>query len=143
MFENQIINSLAIIILFWLGSYVVTFLLKLIEKGTSKTGTDLDDKIINAVKLPIRYLAVMLGLFYATRNMDLSWTIRDKEFGVGDAMFILVALLIGFTISRVLKMVFVWYGEREDAKISQTMFVFTRKMISIIVYVIVLLTVFS
>ncbi len=143
MFENQIINSLAIIILFWLGSYVVTFLLKLIEKGTAKTGTDLDDKIINAIKLPIRYLAVMLGFFYAARDFDLSWTISGRDFGVGDLMFILIAFLIGFAISRALKMVFVWYGERDDAKISQTMFVFVRKTISITVYVIVLMIVFS
>lgn len=143
MFENQIINSLAIIILFLLGSYVVTFLLKLIEKATAKTNIDLDDKIINAIKLPIRYLAVMLGFFYAARDFNLSLTISGRDFGVGDAMFILIALSIGFTISRVLKNVFIWYGERDDVKISQTMFVFARKMISVIVYAIVLLTVFS
>ena len=143
MFENQIINSLAIIILFWLGSYVVTFLLKLIEKGTSKTGTDLDDKILNSIKLPIRYLAVMLGLFYAARGFNLSWTISNRDFGLGDLLFILIAFLIGFTISRVLKMIFIWYGEQEDAKISQTMFVFIRKMISITVYTLALLIVFS
>ncbi|MCK5510444.1 mechanosensitive ion channel family protein [Candidatus Parcubacteria bacterium] len=143
MFENQIINSLAIIILFLLGSYVVTFLLKLIEKATAKTNIDLDDRIIESVKLPIRYLAMMLGLFYAARNLDLSWTIKNRDFGVGDIMFVLIAFLAGFTISRVLKTVFIWYGKRDDVKISQTMFVFARKMISIIVYVIVLLTVFS
>ncbi|RLC36390.1 hypothetical protein DRH27_05290 [Candidatus Falkowbacteria bacterium] len=143
MFENEIIKALAIVIIFWLGSYVVTFIIQLFGKAASKTKTDLDDSLIKTVKLPIRYLAVILGLFIATRNFDFVWTVKDKEFVIADIFFILMALLIGFTISRVLKTVFVWYGSRDEVKISQTMFVFVRKMISVFVYLIAVMIIFG
>ena len=101
MFENTLINSIAIVIIFWLASYVVTFLLGLIEKATSKTGTDLDDKIIKAIKLPIRYLAILLGLFYAVQAYDFSFSIKEKEYGFADIFFVLIVLLISFAISRI------------------------------------------
>jgi len=143
MFENEILNAIAIIIIFWLGSYAITFLLGLISKATSKTKTDLDDKIIKAIKLPIRYLFIVLGLFFAFKGFNMGWAIKDKEFGLTDIFFVLIALLIGFTISRVLKTVFVWYGSRDGVKISQTMFVFVRKMISVFVYLIAVMIIFG
>jgi len=143
MFENEILNAIAIILAFWLGSYVITFLLGLISKATSKTKTDLDDKIIKAIKLPIRYLFILLGLFFAFKGFNISWAIKDKEFGFTDIFFVLIALLIGFTISRVLKTVFVWYGSKDGVKISQTMFVFVRKMISVFVYLIAVMIIFG
>jgi len=143
MFLNEFIKAIIIIIAFYLASYVVTFLLTIIEKATSKTKTDLDDKIIKAVKLPIRYLAILLGLFFAFRGYDIGWTIKDKEFGFAEIFFVLIALLIGFSISRILKSVFTWYGQQEKVKLSQTMFVFVRKIISVFVYAIAVLVIFS
>lgn len=136
MLENQILNSILIVVLFFAGSYVATFLLGLVEKATSKTGTDLDDKIIRAIKLPIRYLAILLGLFFASRGFDLSWTIKGKELGFADMFFVLIAFLIGFTINRILKAVFNWYGESDkSSKVSETMFVFVRKVVSVLIYI--------
>ncbi len=143
MFENQIINALAIVVLFWLGSYAITFAITMIGKLASKTKSDLDDKIIKAIKLPIRYLAIILGFFYGFRNFDLAWTLGEKEFGITDIALVMVILLIGFMASRLLKTVFIWYGEREDTKLSQTMFVFIRKIISMVVYVIAVMIIFG
>ncbi len=144
MFENQIVNALSIVVAFWLGSYAVTFIISMIGKLASKTETDLDDKIIKAIKLPIRYLAIILGFFYGFRNFEsLTFKLSGKEFGVTDIALVLVIMLVGFMASRLLKTVFVWYGEKDDAKLSQTMFVFVRKMISVIVYMIVLMVIFG
>lgn len=143
MFQDQLLNSLFILAIFFVGSYVVTVLLRLVEKATSRTGTDLDDKIIKAIKLPIRFVAIALGFFFGFRDYDWAWTIKEETFTIADIFFVLVAVILAFTASRLLKTVFVWYGAREDAKLSQTMFVFVRKMISIIVYALALLIVFS
>jgi small-conductance mechanosensitive channel len=144
MFENQIINALATVALFWLGSYAVTFAITMIGKLASKTKTNLDDKIIKAIKLPIRYLAIILGFFYGFKNFEmLNINVRGKEFGVADFALILALLLAGFMTSRLLKTVFIWYGERENAKLNQTMFVFIRKMISMVVYVIAIMIIFG
>ncbi len=144
IFQNQILNALAIVIIFWLGSYVITFAITMIGKLASKTKSDLDDKIINSIKLPIRYLAIILGFFYGFKNFEaLNWEFKEKEFGVADIALVLAILLAGFMASRLLKTVFVWYREREDTKLSQTMFVFIRKMISLVVYIIAVMIIFG
>lgn len=143
MFQNQIINALAVVILFWLGSYAITFLITMIGKLASKTKTKLDDKIIKAIKLPIRYLAIILGFFYGFKNFEFNWTISGKKFGVTDIALVLVILLVGFMTSRLLKTIFVWYEEKDGARLSQTMFVFVRKMISVIVYTIAIMIIFG
>ncbi len=143
MFQNEIINSLAIVILFWLGSYAVTFAITMIGKMASKTKTNLDDKIIKAIKLPVRYLAIILGFFYGFRGFEFGWTFGGREFGITDIALVMVILLVGFMSSRLLKTVFVWYGEKEDARLSQTMFVFIRKSISMVVYTIAVLIIFG
>ncbi len=143
MFQNQIINALAIVVLFWLGSYIVTFAITLIGKMASKTKTNLDDKIIKAIKLPVRYLAIILGFFYGFRGFEFGWTLGEKEFGITDIALVMIVLLIGFMASRLLKTVFAWYGEKEDARLSQTMFVFIRKSISLVVYTIAVMIIFG
>ncbi|MEA3398614.1 MAG: mechanosensitive ion channel family protein [Patescibacteria group bacterium] len=137
MFENQIINSIAIVAIFLAASYAVTFLISILEKLTSKTDSDLDDRIIKAIKLPIRYLAGLLGLFYAVKGFGLAWEIKGNEYGAADALFVFIILLLGFTASRIFKSIFFWYGGTEKGgKINQTMFVFIRKVISAIIYAI-------
>ena len=143
MFENEIIKSIFIVAIFYLASYPVTFLLTLVEKATAKTKTDLDDEIIQSIKLPIRYLAILLGLFFAFKNYTFALTIKGNDFGFSDLFFILIVLLISFTISRTLKSIFNWCGKQEKMKLSQTMFIFIRKHISVFVYTMAVLLIFS
>lgn len=143
MFQNQLFNSIFIVLAFFIASYVVTIILSLMEKVTSKTGTDLDDKIIEAVKLPIRYLSILLGFFFGFKGYDLAWTIKDKDYTITDLFFVLILLLVGFSVSRILKSVFIWYGARDNSNMNQTMFIFVRKMISVFVYSIILLIAFG
>ncbi len=143
MFENKLINAVLIIIAFWLGSYVVTIFMRLLGKFASRTKTSLDDKILKAIKLPIRYLAVLLGFYFAGKYYGLSYS--WKGVSLEEVFLVLVILLVGFTFSRLLKTFFAWYGDKEKAarKINQTMFIFIRKMISVFVYAIALLIVFG
>lgn len=143
MFENKLINSILIIIAFWLGSYIITIFMKLLGKFASKTKTSLDDKMLKVIKLPIRYLAILLGFYFASQyyGLNYSW----KGVSMEDVFLVLVILLVGFTFSRILKTFFTWYTDKEKTtrKINQTMFIFIRKMISIFVYSIALLIIFG
>jgi small-conductance mechanosensitive channel len=142
IFSNQYINALILVLLFYFGSYIVTFLMGFLEKASTKTKSDLDDKIIHAAKLPVRYLAILLGFFFGFRGFEIAWEIKDKEIGIADLFFILIVLLISFTISRILKVVFRWYEASEKGgKSGQTMFVFLRKVISIAVYLIAVMVI--
>jgi len=143
MFQNQFLNSIIIVLAFFLASYVVTIILSLVEKATSKTGTDLDDKIIEAIKLPIRHLSVLLGLYFGFKSYNFTWTLKGRDYTIEDFFFVLILFLLAFATSRILKTVFVWYGGREKTNMNQTMFVFVRKMISVFVYSIVLLIAFG
>lgn len=143
MFENQFLQAGAIIVVFWLASYVVTFLLSILEKATSKTDSSLDDRILQAVKLPIRYLAVLLGFYFAVRQTAISW--EYEKFSTADLFYVLIVLLLGFSSSRIFKVFFDWYGDEasETKKINKTMFVFLRKVVSVAVYIVALVFIFG
>ena len=137
LLSNELIKAMVIIVVFFLGSYVVTFLMTMLEKVTSKSETDLDAKIVKAAKLPVRYLAILLGFFFAFRDFGWTWMIKDKEFGMADIFFVFIAILVAFTVSRIMKTIFSWYGETDKgANMNQTMFIFSRKVVSAIVYLI-------
>lgn len=138
MFTSNLLNAGIVIILFWLASYAATILLALFGRLTDKTKTDLDDKIIKAIKLPIRYLAILLGFYYAVSRYYFNWSY--KGFGLKDLFYILIVLLFSFTVSRFLKTFFEWHGNRENKKkINQTMFVFIQKVLSVAVYLLAIL----
>ncbi len=144
MLKNEIIKAILIVIVFWAGSYLITFLLNLAEKATDKTKSELDNRLIEASKLPIRYLAVLLGFFFAFREFSWSFTVKGRQFGLTDLIFILIAVLIAFTVSRMVKAIFAWYSESEKGKnVNQTMFVFSRKIVSVLVYLIAAMVVLS
>jgi small-conductance mechanosensitive channel len=134
-FTNQYLVAIITVVTFYLASYIVTYLLSLLEKVTSKTKSNLDDKIIQAAKLPIRYLAVLIGFYIAIGKTDLNFSF--KNFNIGDVFYILIVLLLSFTASRIVKVFLDWYGEiaSEKKHISKTMFIFLSKIISISVYV--------
>jgi len=137
LLSNELIKAIVIIIVFFLGSYFITFLMSMLGKAASKSKTNLDDMIIQATKLPVRYLAIMLGFFIAFRDFGWTWMIKEKEFGMADIFFIFIALLVAFTASRIMKTIFSWYGETEKGEnVNQTMFIFSRKVVSAVVYLI-------
>ena len=122
MLENKIIEAILIVFVFWLASYVVTFIMTLLEKLTGRTKSSLDDKLIEAAKLPVRYLAVLLGFYFGARIYGFSWS--WKGVNVETIFWALIILLLGFAASRMLKTFFDWYAAKEHRarKINKTMF---------------------
>lgn len=134
MFENQIINFVLIVAGFWLASYVVTIIMTVLEKAASKTGTSLDDNLIHAAKLPVRYLFILLGFYYAVKYaaFDFAW----RDYDIADVFYGLIILLVCFTASRMLKTLFEWYEKNKiSRKNSRTMFIFVQKIVSFALYV--------
>jgi len=136
--ENQIIKAVLIVLVFYVGSFIVTFIMSLIEKVTAKTKSDIDDKIIEAAKLPVRYLSILLGFFFATELTTINFAYKD--FGFNDLFYLLISILVAFTVSRIVKVLLSWYGgiASEKSYLNETMFIFLRKVISFSVYMIAL-----
>lgn len=142
---QQILTFLFFIAVFYVGSFVVTIIIDIIGKFTSKTKTNLDDEIIKAIKLPIRYLAIILGFFYGVRYSELNF--EFKGFGLSDVFTILIILLIAFAIARTIKVALIWSAEKKrketKSRAADTLFIFFRKIINVLVYIVALVVILS
>lgn len=122
----------------WAGSYVITLFMTLAEKLAKNTSNNLDDKLIRAAKLPIRYLSVAIGLYWASKYYGADW----EWYGVTpDKVFlILLIIIVSFTASRLVKVLMAWHSAKDTTrKFQQTAFYFMRKMVSVVIYLIALM----
>jgi len=88
----HVILALAIFSLFLLARNLITrFIVAACARAAERTRTRLDDHIINALTGPIRFIPVVMGIFFATSVLDVSEDV--------DAVFAnLIRSLIAFTI---------------------------------------------
>jgi small-conductance mechanosensitive channel len=69
---NDLINALLIFLLVWLASRIVRIIFANIEKRiTSRTRTELDEKILHAVKGPLTVWIWVLGLKWALQSLHI------------------------------------------------------------------------
>jgi small-conductance mechanosensitive channel len=136
----KLINILAVILIFWLASYVITILSGIFKKGFKDEM--LASKIMRAAKLPLRFLAILLGVYFSLRFTGIDWS--WKKFSLDSLFYILIVLLSCYTASRLLKAFFVWHSSRvKSSDINQTILIFIRKAISVFLYVIGFLIIFQ
>lgn len=48
------------------------FILKVLKRGAKRTETDLDDRVIDALYAPIRFIPIVMGVFFASSILELS-----------------------------------------------------------------------
>ncbi len=53
------------------------FVLGALKRGVAKTQTDVDDRIVSALYEPIRFIPVVMGVFFATSVLDIEDTTRE------------------------------------------------------------------
>lgn len=70
---GQIIVAIVILITLLMARNLFTrFVLRRLEKLVKRTETDLDDTLVEALRNPIRFIPVVLGVFLATSYLNLS-----------------------------------------------------------------------
>jgi len=70
---GQIIVAVGILVVFLLLRNLFTRLVvNRARKWASKTKTDLDDTILDAIEAPLRFIPIVLGVFFASSYLDLS-----------------------------------------------------------------------
>ena len=90
---TKIIVSIAVLLLsFLLRGFVVNVVISSIEKLAKSTESKLDDEILKAVKKPLSYVPVTIGIYVVTMILPL-------EGVAGDISSNIVKALIIFTIS--------------------------------------------
>jgi MscS family membrane protein len=74
-----------------LRNFFSRFVLRLLERAASRTKTDLDDSIVAALYEPIRFIPVVMGIFFAL-------SVLDVEEGAREIFYNLNRSLIAFTL---------------------------------------------
>lgn len=70
---GQIIVAVGILVLFLLARNLFTrVVVNRVKKLAAKTETDLDDTIIEALEAPIRFIPLLLGVFFASNSLELN-----------------------------------------------------------------------
>lgn len=120
-------------------AYVVLFILgKLGNVAFSKTKTTLDDKILQAIRRPVKILFLLGGLYGALAYISPV----SELFGytIHQYFYIFFVFSIAYLIVKVLESLFEWYMEevaaKTDTKMDEGMIPLINKIIIIIVYVI-------
>ncbi len=145
---SEAIVFLAIVAGAYVLSEIVVLIISLIKRIlAARTATDLDDKILDAVKAPIRYAMILVGATVALQRLDLMFDEKsDWIFRItGGTVFVGFALVVTMVLLRLVKIFTRWYGEkvasRTDSSVDDELLPLVRRVLNIIVIVIGVVTV--
>ncbi|MGB2954772.1 MAG: mechanosensitive ion channel family protein [Anaerolineales bacterium] len=140
------ISILILLAVLLLGRWVITLILeKLLFRITKRTKSNLDNQILNAARLPLYFLAVVLALDTALRR--LSFLPGDWNNWLKDGFFILY-FLVGFIFAwRLVTHFFRWYEEemaqRTEANLDKQLFPFFERIVLILLSAVGIITILS
>jgi len=136
---EKFLSSILIVLIFWIASFFATMLIRKLTTYAHKTKTTLDDRLIEATYLPVRYLFSLLGIYFGLEYYGGSFNFLGKNLNFTIIISSLIILVVGFSISRLIKTFFLWHADTKvDIKnVNKTMFIFIRKLLSAGIYAIV------
>lgn len=115
------------------GAYIVFN--RLFCRLAQKTSTNLDDTILNSVKIIIIILIIVLGIEYALAPLSFLADYSDTLSGI---FLVLQIMLVAFAITRVSDIIIDWFGSKTETiagKNSRHLLFILKKIIQIIVYI--------
>lgn len=104
---GQIVIALTIFLTFALARNLFTrVIIKRIEKFASKTKTELDDSLVTALQAPVRFIPIVLGVFFATSYMELSEEVQVFATNLNKSLIAFTIFWALYRISEPLSAVF-------------------------------------
>jgi len=140
------ISILILLAVLLLGRWVINLILeKLLFRITKRTKNNLDNQILNAARLPLYFLAVVLALDTALRR--LSFLPRDWNTWLEEGLYIFY-FLVGFIfVWRLVTHFFRWYEEemaqRTETNLDKQLFPFFERIALILLSAVGVITVLS
>ena len=140
------ISILILLAVLLLGRWVINLILeKLLFRITKRTKNNLDNQILNAARLPLYFLAVVLALDTALRR--LSFLPRDWNTWLEEGLYIFY-FLVGFIfVWRLVTHFFRWYEEemaqRTETNLDKQLFPFFERIVLILLSAVGIITVLS
>ncbi len=132
----------------YLLSEIVVLVINLVKRYlATKTETDLDDKILDAVKAPIRYVMIFVGVTIALKRLDLmvdessDWIFKISN----SVVFVAFALIATMVLLRMVKIMTRWYADRvasrTESNIDDELLPLVRRLLNLLIIVIGIMTV--
>lgn len=108
----------------------------------SRTKTELDDKILDAIKAPLRYAMIFVGVTIAVKRLDLMFDeSKDWIFKISSSvLFIAFALVAVMVLLRVVKIFTRWYADsvasKTESNLDDELLPLVRRMLNLLILVI-------
>lgn len=140
------ISAAILLAVLLLGRWVISLLLdQVLSRITARTKTDLDNQVLQAAKLPIYLLAVILALDAALNRLD--FLPGDWDRWIGEVFFSLY-FLTGFLFAwRLTTHIFKWLENevslKTNASLDEQLFPFFQRVILILLSAIAIITILS
>jgi len=155
---NDMINALVIFVLAWMISRIVRIIFANIDKRvTSRTRTELDGRILKAVKGPVTVLIWVLGLKWALQSLhvgafglfsgDSEVISQHWENGIDSIFYLILAIIIVKLVTRIFDEAANWYSTRfasqTETLADDELIPLIRRVFQIVVWVIAAIIVFD
>ncbi len=155
---NDLLNATIIFVVVWLLSRLIRLLFNLIQaRLTSRTRTDLDDRVLNAVKGPVSIGIWVLGLKWALKSLDLpNWGFREASIekivggwnkGIDSLFFVLLTLVVISLITRCFDVLARWFAgrvaARTESRVDDELVPIVNRLFQVLVWAVALIVVFD
>lgn len=144
----EAIISVTIIVAAWIASEIVLVLLRLLKKHLAKrTKTDLDDEIIHALRKPIRWVLIYVGVLIAAQRLDTKYADQvEWAFKLTDGIvFVLIAYVIMVFLLKLVGILSRWYGTtiavRTESSADDELIPLVNRVLRVIIIIVALVMV--
>lgn len=137
LWGEDIVYAILILAGFWfLARFVRYFFARWVSRFTRHTETELDDKIIEAVKSPIYYIILLFGISLAISVLSLP----PKVISVSDGIVYIIGVCIGVYITyRIVGVFLAWYTRnvalKTDSQIEREFLPLIEKVIFVFILI--------
>jgi len=119
---------------------VISLILKFVSHHAKKTKNTLDDEIVFALRRPVCFIIISIGLYIALKyyNPDLA----VKGITLISIFSVIWIILAAYGVASILKGIFTWYLEdvhKRRGKRDGTIFRFLRRILIFIIYLIAIM----
>lgn len=128
-----------------IADILIVFYDKFLRPLTLQTKTKLDDYVFEEVRGPFKFLAFLVGLYFAFQYSAPNFVLFDKN--IDQLFFLSLILAAGHTASKIADAVFYWHSTENASqtrmRLGKDAFPLARKMVKVSIYIAALLIVLS
>ncbi len=135
---RTLLQTLVIVLGGWATGRVLYLVLRLVQRTiTSKTQTDLDDRLVDVAARFSKQICTVGGFYFATVHLEKTYAVAWSQIADG-IFFVIVVLLMAILISGMTKAVMEWYvasvAMRTETEINQEIVPLVRRILNAVLY---------